>query len=202
MSISVVRKESGVAKGSITCFWKPGYLPAILFLLLVSGAAGAQRPVSPEIEQTFNYLALQQKGDGSFEVVAPIASTFHLTSRISQSLYTSFPDSDTFSRAQSFLLTEQVDSVEGRARRLFISEFPEQSSEVLDAQNPDGGFGAEAGFSSNVLDTAFSLLAMKAWGAPVGIVARQVDIPPGESHIATLEIPADTGRYHRIGDTD
>ena len=163
----------------------------LVFLTLIFSAAKGMQPVAPEIESAFSFISSQQLADGSFSSVEPITLPYHTTARVAQLLSTTFFERTVFSNAQTYISSGSLSLVEERARRLFIASSAEDLSEIISAGNIDGGFGAESGFSSNVLDTSLALLAMQESGEPVGAVGQDVVIPAGGSHVAVVEIPAD-----------
>lgn len=166
---------------------------AALLLLVLLGAfeASAQQPVPEDIADAIAYLAATQQGDGSYAPLHPLTGTYHTTARVAQTLARVPTSTSEFSAALAFLTGQVVGTVEERARRVMIGGTASDASDLLAAQNADGGFGSEAGLASNVLDTALAVTALEAAGVPTGIVARDVVVPGGSSVIFSRDIPAD-----------
>jgi len=174
-----------------TLYKLTSYGIAVLSAFLLSTVATAGQPVAPDISAAFSYLSGQQQSDGSFSVSTPTTTNYHTTARVAQSLSQSFPGSAEFSLTQTFVSSNILSTNEDLARRLFVTNSAVDLSVIQASQNADGGYGAETGFSSNVLDTAIVVAAMKSAGAPVGAAGSNVIIPAGGAHVVTVEVPTD-----------
>lgn len=120
-----------------------------------------------------------------------MTTNYHTTARVAQSLSQAFPGSPEFSLSQSFVTSNTLTTNEDLARRLLVTNSTVDLTVIQSSQNADGGYGAETGYSSNVLDTAIAVAAIKSAGAPIGAAGSNVVIPAGGSHVVTMEVPAD-----------
>ncbi len=164
---------------------------AVALLAAASPSVRANQPVDPDVADALAYLASQQLGDGSYQPVSPFATNFQTTARVAELLRNVPASSVVFSAAQVFVTQGVVNTTEERARRLLVQGPPGEADELRAGQNADGGFGSEAGFASNVLDTGMALVALRAAGVPVGRAVSNLSIPAGTSRTVTLGIPAD-----------
>lgn len=146
---------------------------ALLALGLVFfNAAHAQ--LSPEIQKGLNWLQAQVQANGSLAAETASVATAHQNRSETQTALKRLATPSTV--LSNALSSEQVNSTEDIARTLIAFAQTGQDSgaalaELSARQNMDGGFGADTGHTSNPLDTAWALLAIKAANAPGNLSA-------------------------------
>ena len=117
----------------------------------------APRALEPDVTAALAYLVAQQQGDGSFDRPNPLTTSFHTTARVADALR-AIPEGNAVAGAAASFVGAAL-----RCRRsnsaadgLLLSTSPTDVTEILAGQNGDGGFGADVGFASNVLDTSLA----------------------------------------------
>lgn len=163
----------------------------IFLLLTFPIISTAIQPIDPAASSAFSYLSGQQQGDGTYSVLSPTTTNYHITARVTQSLAHAFPSSPEFGLSQSFLNGSTLTTIEELSRRLLVAESLPDLATIQASQNADGGYGAEIGFSSNVLDTALAVTAMKKRNVPIGSAGHNITIQAGGSHVVTVDVPVD-----------
>ncbi|MCP5443668.1 MAG: hypothetical protein H6968_11595 [Chromatiaceae bacterium] len=162
--------------------------------LFFAGIAAAQQTIPGDLQDAFEYLSVEQYGDGSYVPANPLASGLQTTGQVAQSLVVVPAGAAALASARSYLAAQPLTTVEERARRLLAGASSPNSPDVealLDAINADGGSGSEPEYGSNVLDTSLRLVALKSAGVPSGIVARDLVVPASGSELFTIDVPAD-----------
>ncbi|MEW6272789.1 MAG: prenyltransferase/squalene oxidase repeat-containing protein, partial [Thermodesulfobacteriota bacterium] len=98
-----------------------------------------------------------------------------------------FDDALGFLAAQEPSITELIGR---RAEALGgLVDLGDELATLLATQNVDGGWGARAGFSSNVLDTALALRALHALGIPPGTIVQGETVASGVPDVLAVEVP-------------
>ncbi len=146
-------------------------LGSFLALLLTVCALGAQT-LPPEVTQGRDWLASQVRTDGS---VTGESTTIATQTQTRAEVLETLKRLERTPTALASLLSQQTpdSAVEHLARQIIsqagISTVPAARIDQLKAyQNADGGFGGSAKFGSNVLDTSFALIALRAAGVSSG----------------------------------
>jgi hypothetical protein len=139
----------------------------LIFTLLCFSLAHAQ--LSPQIQKGVSWLQSQVQANGSLAAETASLATSHQNHSETQSALKALATPSTI--LSHALSVEQNNNTEDIARTLIaLSQTGQADSaaqaELLARQNMDGGFGADAGHTSNPLDTAWAMLAIKASNAP------------------------------------
>ena len=136
---------------------------ALAILALGVFTCAQAQTLPPNVQQGVDWLSAQVRSDGSLTTeAASIATPFQARqeSQITLTLLASAPG------ALSTNVAADADTnVEYTARRIIAAGNAARDADVaalLAAQNTDGGWGADADFQSDPLDTAFALQALAA----------------------------------------
>lgn len=153
--------------------WVRGLLSWItgvaLGLLALHGADAQATPLTAPMQSGLNWLNAQVNADGSIvaenRAMAVAGQTRAETARTLQALGAPVPPA-----LLAALQPADRDPVEILARKaLALADAGQDAAMALERlkglQNPDGGYGAQAGYASNPIDTAFAAQAMATSGA-------------------------------------
>lgn len=142
---------------------------AIADTTLAEGPPVAQAPF-PDLDRAVAWLLEKQSIDGRFEDSA--YTTVRDTAAALDALAAAGVVGTPSQRVLQFLATAAEPSLDAAARRatalgpsLDAAARAQAEARLLALQNPDGGFGAARGFTSDALDTALALRALHALGS-------------------------------------
>lgn len=151
-------------------------LAAALALLVTTSAQGAG--LSPEVQKGLTWLQAQVQTDGSLvseqsSIATPLQARSEAAVTLAQ--LAALPP-----QLASLIAADSDQTIEALARRAIAaganaSDGSALIATLLTLQNDDGGFGGDAGYQSNALDTALALIALdaqRAYGTSADSVSR------------------------------
>jgi len=115
------------------------------------------------------WLLERQQEDGRISAGADETTPHHATFEAARALHPAYAGSPEWVKARAFLDSGAQSGIPWMPRRLLTARLAEQPgseflAELLLRQNPDGGFAAEPGDQSSLLDTVDALEALGAAG--------------------------------------
>lgn len=154
-----------------------GFLRLVVCVTLILGCFfQAQASAIPDLPKGSAWLGTKLQADGSFtgdssSVATPPQTRGEVVSTLKQLLIT--PPST----LMDAISADAPTNTELLARQAIALKVGGQDSTryigvLIERQNLDGGFGGEVGFNSNVLDTAWALLAIAYGGQETGTAAN------------------------------
>lgn len=176
-------------------WWGWSLLAAVLALAAWTHLCAAERPVAQPVADALRWLSALQREPGDFPATAPLTGPYQRTARVAQVLAGAFPGSQAFAGARGYLAASPRATTEARARYLLVADSAADLAALEAARNADGGFGAQPGYGSNVLDTALAVAALKRAGAPFGRVGVNRVIAAGGTRTEIIDLPADVQRF-------
>jgi hypothetical protein len=157
---------------------------------------------SPAVQNGIDYLGNTQNGDGSWGATpTSLTSVLHTTCVAMDALRFLGEGGNTpFLNGRDFLAGESPTVTELVARRMIAlaglgTDLSSELAEVLARQNTDGGWGADAGFDSNVLDTALAVRALYASGFPEGRLVTNDTVASGLPDVFTVAVPIGSSEF-------
>lgn len=123
------------------------------------------RTTPPRIEEAARWLMEHQKTDGSW---ADLSQTAGRDTAMAVSVLRGFGEAEeSYERGLQWLLVTNSENMDYLARKIetLVSSGLDVTAlleEVVAKQNPDGGWGSQANYLSNPLDTSFALRALAA----------------------------------------
>ncbi|MDH4316279.1 MAG: hypothetical protein OEW68_15755, partial [Gammaproteobacteria bacterium] len=149
---------------------------------------------SAEIGEAIAYLESRQSPDG-FWIPSPAGYAGKLDTTLQSALALSSAnggDSLGVQAARSALASLPTDSLAHLALKSLIENSPTSASESIDilesSQNADGGWGAAAGYQSQIIETAYVVSALYRWPAPEGFAFQS-----GLFHLASRQSNSGAG---------
>lgn len=124
-----------------------------------------------------DWLFERQQQDGRIATDADETTPHHATFEAARALYSGYVGSPEWANALAFIDSQPWSGIPWLPRRLFaagLADDPREDlvAELLLRQNPDGGFAAEPGDQSSVLDTVDALDALEGAGLHDGHVLQ------------------------------
>ena len=130
----------------------------------------------PDLDRAQSWLLAQQRLDGSWADASSTA--VRDTATAVEALAQSVPGSPAIARGLAWLAGAEPRSTDFAARQGLVlgpgsADRSRRAGDLLARQTADGGFGAGNDYSSDPLDTALVLRALKALGHPPDTAARR-----------------------------